>query len=249
MAMNFSEEEKKKMLEDDSEIYQKREDGLDANNGELKKLKGRQKREYFRQYYMGTVAVIVVVAILAVLFFKNAVEKKPQCALYIAIEDDVLDEDKVADFEKAVEKYLNIDGEKEYVKIDNGTDSKQVQTYIYSGIIDVVIASEDTYKTRAKEGCMMEPSADDTVSFYKDYDKDKQFFCEYVSGEDVRESEKTANEAESADGKTYNFGLYLDGSEKYTKSLGGLVKKPVIGITATSKHKEEAVQFIKWMMK
>ena len=50
MAMNFSEEEKKKMLEDDSEIYQKREDGLDANNGELKKLKGRQKREYFRQY-------------------------------------------------------------------------------------------------------------------------------------------------------------------------------------------------------
>ena len=36
MAMNFSEEEKKKMLEDDSEIYQKREDGLDANNGELK---------------------------------------------------------------------------------------------------------------------------------------------------------------------------------------------------------------------
>ena len=96
---------------------------------------------------------------------------------------------------------------------------------------------------------MMEPSADDTVSFYKDYDKDKQFFCEYVSGEDVRESEKTANEAESTDGKIYNFGLYLDGSEKYTKSLGGLVKKPVIGITATSKHKEEAVQFIKWMMK
>lgn len=43
---------------------------------------------------MGTVAVIVVVAILAVLFFKNAVEKKPQCALYIAIEDDVLDEEK-----------------------------------------------------------------------------------------------------------------------------------------------------------
>ena len=82
MAMNFSEEEKKKMLEDDSEIYQKREDGLDANNGELKKLKGRQKREYFRQYYMGTVAVIVVVAILAVLFFKNAVEKKPQCSLH-----------------------------------------------------------------------------------------------------------------------------------------------------------------------
>ena len=106
MAMNFSEEEKKKMLEDDSEIYQKREDGLDANNGELKKLKGRQKREYFRQYYMGTVAVIVVVAILAVLFFKNAVEKKPQCALYIAIEDDVLDEEKVADFEKAVEKAI-----------------------------------------------------------------------------------------------------------------------------------------------
>ena len=72
MAMNFSEEEKKKMLADDSEIYQKREDGLDANNGELKKLKGRKKGEYFRQYYMGSVAVLLVIAILAVLFFKNA---------------------------------------------------------------------------------------------------------------------------------------------------------------------------------
>ena len=50
MAMNFSEEEKKKMLEDESEIYQKRDDGLDANNGQLKKLKGKEKRAYFRQY-------------------------------------------------------------------------------------------------------------------------------------------------------------------------------------------------------
>ena len=91
MAMNFSEEEKKKLLSDDSEIYQKREDGLDANSGQLKNLKGRKKREYFRQYYMGTVAIIVVIAILAVLFFKNAFEKKPQCALYIAIQDDILD--------------------------------------------------------------------------------------------------------------------------------------------------------------
>ena len=113
MAMNFSEEEKKKMLEDESEIYQKRDDGLDANNGQLKKLKGREKRAYFRQYYLGTVAVVIVVAILAVLFFKNAVQKKPHCVLYIAIEDDVLDEDKVADFEKAVEKYLNIDTKNE----------------------------------------------------------------------------------------------------------------------------------------
>lgn len=248
MAMNFSEEEKKKMLADDSEIYQKREDGLDANNGQLKKLKGHEKRAYFRQYYMGTVAVVVVIAILAVLFFKNAFEKKPQCALYIAIEDDVLDEDKVDDFQKAVEKYLNIDGEKEYVKIDNGTDSKQVQTYIYSGIVDVVIASEDTYKNWSQEGCMTEPDTSDNVSFYKEYDKNKQFFSEYISGEDVRESIETANKAKSADGKLYNFGLYLNDSEKYTKVLGGLLKKPVIGITATSKHTEEAAEFVKWMM-
>lgn len=249
MAMNFSEEEKKKMLADDSEIYQKREDGLDANNGELKKLKGRKKGEYFRQYYMGSVAVLLVIAILAVLFFKNAFERKPQCALYIAIEDDVLDEQKVADFEKEIEKYLNIDGKKEYVKIDNGTDAKQVQTYIYSGVVDVVIASEDTYKRWSREGCMTEPGTSDTVSFYNDYDKEKKFFSEYVSGEDVRESDETANKARSADGKTYNFGLYLNGSSKYTKGLGGLLNKPVIGISAASKHAEEAAEFVKWMMK
>lgn len=248
MAMNFSEEEKEKMLSDDSEIYQKREDGLDANNGQLKKLKGREKRAYFRQYYMGTAVVVIIIAILAVLFFKNAVQKKPQCALYIAIEDDVLDEDKVADFQKSVEKYLNIDTKREYVKVDNGTSAQQIQTYIYSGVVDVVIASEDTYKKWSNEGCMTEPSSSDTVSFYKDYDKNKQFFAEYISGEDVRNSEKSADKAKSADGKTYNFGLYLNDSKKYKNELGGLLEKPVIGITATSKHTEEAKEFIKWMM-
>lgn len=248
MAMNFSEEEKKKMLSDDSEIYQKREDGLNANSGELKRLKGRKKREYFRQYYMGTVAVVVVVAILAVLFFKNAFEKKPQCVLYVAIEDDVLDEEKVADFEKKVEEYLNIDTDREYVKIDNGTETQQVQTYMYSGVIDVVIAAEDTYKTWSNEGCMTEPGTSDVVAFYKNYDEDKQFFAEYISGEDLRESNDSATDIESGNGKTYNFGLYLDDSKKYKKTLGGLIQKPVIGISATSKHAEEAAEFVKWMM-
>ena len=249
MAMNFSEEEKKKLLSDDSEIYQKREDGLDANSGQLRNLKGRKKREYFRQYYMGTVAIIVVIAILAVLFFKNAFEKKPQCALYIAIQDDILDEEKVVDFEKEVEKYLKLDTDREYVKIDNGTDSQQVQTYIYSGVVDVVIASEDTYKTWSNEGCMMEPGTSDTVAFYKNYDKDKQFFAEYISGEDLRESNESAENAKSASGEKYNFGLYLDDNKNYKEKLGGLVKKPVVGIAAASKHPEEAEAFIKWMMK
>ena len=248
MAMNFSEEEKKKMLEDESEIYQKRDDGLDANNGQLKKLKGREKRAYFRQYYLGTVAVVIVVAILAVLFFKNAVQKKPHCVLYIAIEDDVLDEDKVADFEKAVEKYLNIDTKNEYVKVDNGTSDQEIQTYIYSGVVDVIIASEDTYKRWANEGCMADPSSSDTVSFYKDYDKNKKYFAKYVSGEEVRKSKQSAEKLKSSEGKTYNFGLYLSDSKKYKETLGGLLKKPVAGITATSKNTEEAKQFIKWMM-
>ena len=239
---------RKKMLEDESEIYQKRDDGLDANNGQLKKLKGREKRAYFRQYYLGTVAVVIVVAILAVLFFKNAVQKKPHCVLYIAIEDDVLDEDKVADFEKAVEKYLNIDTKNEYVKVDNGTSDQEIQTYIYSGVVDVIIASEDTYKRWANEGCMADPSSSDTVSFYKDYDKNKKYFAKYVSGEELRKSKQSAEKLKSSEGKTYNFGLYLSDSKKYKETLGGLLKKPVAGITATSKNTEEAKQFIKWMM-
>ena len=187
-------------------------------------------------------------AILAVLFFKNAVQKKPHCVLYIAIEDDVLDEDKVADFEKAVEKYLNIDTKNEYVKVDNGTSDQEIQTYIYSGVVDVIIASEDTYKRWANEGCMADPSSSDTVSFYKDYDKNKKYFAKYVSGEELRKSKQSADKLKSSEGKTYNFGLYLSDSKKYKETLGGLLKKPVAGITATSKNTEEAKQFIKWMI-
>ena len=40
----------------------------------------------------------------------------------------------------------------------------------------------------------------------------------------------------------------MSDSKKYKETLGGLLKKPVAGITATSKNTEEAKQFIKWMI-
>ena len=49
----------------------------------MKNKAPRKKPAVNRVYY-------IYVGILAVLFFKNAVEKKPQCALYIAIEDEVM---------------------------------------------------------------------------------------------------------------------------------------------------------------
>ena len=51
-----------------------------------------------------------------------------------------------------------------------------------------------------------------------------------------------------SDKKLYNYGIYLTGTDKYAKELGGLVPEPVAGVSASSKNIDYAVSFLKYMI-
>ncbi len=244
MAMQFSEEDKKAMENDNSEIYKKRDDK--TNKEDIKNMSKKEKRQYFKQYYLGGIVGVIIVAVFLGLFLYDTFKKEPSAALYVAITGDAIDEEKEAQFKDEIEKYLNIDTEKEIVYIDSNLDRNKLQTYLYAGTVDVVIAGEDSFRQWAKGGYFREPGTSKDLAFYNNYSDNKKFFSKYISPEDVRESDDIQN-VKPSDDTDYNFGLYIS-DKKYQEGLGGFVEKPVIGVSAAAKENDYIQMFIEYMM-
>lgn len=230
-------------LKKDALIYQKRED--DDSRSEYEKLDKKGKLQFFKDYYLKTVALVVVLVAVGVYYIVGAITK-PQSVLYIAIADDVFDEDQVEKLEEAVETYLGIDGKKHVVEINttyshtNAESSRQLQSYFYAGSCDVVIASEEGFKGWAQLGYFLEPESSELVSFYKDREEEERLYVNVVNGEEIRGEKEV-------DRTKYNFGVSVKDCEKY-KALKGFGKTAYAGISNSSKHQEEAVAFLQYLL-
>ena len=244
MAVQFSEEEKKKIEQDKSEIYTKRIEETYAEY--VKRLKGRRKGRYFADYYLKFVIGAVIVAIGIMLFIRNAFATPPEIVLSVAIEGDAVEDEDLEIFADVIEDELNLDTENERVNIFCITSERQLQTNLYTGETDIVISTPDKFQKWAEGGYFLEPGNNAELSFYNEFDEDKKFYSNYISGEDILDSE-TIEDAEPSDKTLYNYGIYLTGTDKYHKELGGFMAEPVAGISATAKNVDYAALFIKYM--
>ncbi len=112
--------------------------------------------------------------------------------------------------------------------------------------MDIIISTEEKFQKWAEAGYFFEPGSTEELSFYNGFPEDQKFYSHYISSEDIRNSEQIAD-AEPSDKKLYNYGIYLTGTDKYAKELGGLVPEPVAGVSASSKNIDYAVSFLKYM--
>lgn len=230
-------------LEKDALIYQQRDDT--DSRAEYEKLDKKGKFQFFKDYYLKTIAIIVALVVAGGAYLYHAMTK-PQTALYIAIADDAFDAQQVKKLEKAVETYLNFDTKHQVVEINtnfsfrNGELSRQLQTYIYSGDCDVVIASEEGFQSWAQVGYFLEPDTSDVVSFYRDREEKDRLYTQVINGEQMR-GEKEKDETE------YNFGISVKDCEKY-KALKGVGLTAYAGIPNSSKRQEEAAAFLQFLL-
>lgn len=244
MAINFSKEDKEKMEHDKSEIYTKRTDESYAEY--VKNLKGRKKGRYFADYYLKFVIAAVIVVAGLIYFVRDAVVTKPSAVLSIAIEGDAIEDENLVKFAEIIEDELNLDTEHEKVNVFIATGDKQLQTFLYTGQVDIIISTEEKFQKWAEAGYFFEPGSTEELSFYNGFPEDQKFYSHYISSEDIRNSEQITD-AEPSDKKLYNYGIYLTGTDKYAKELGGLVPEPVAGVSASSKNIDYAVSFLKYM--
>lgn len=74
MAMQFSKEDQEKLKNDKSEIYRKRTE--ETNREDVENLSKKGKWEYFKQYYLKGLIVVIVVAVLLIAGAIQAADKE-----------------------------------------------------------------------------------------------------------------------------------------------------------------------------
>lgn len=262
MAVHFSEEEKEKLEKNESAIYQEHSD--EDIKKEIQNLSFFGKIKQFRDYYLKALIVaIVVVAIVAVQIYDTA--NKDKVLLFISIQGDAIDDNSTEALEQELNRYLGYK-DKETVRISLDSDTQQIQTYLYSGTTDILIAPEEDFKkwgaagyfyaaNQKVESTDQKGDADDTgeetevtnpVTFYYDYPEQYRVYTQFLSGEDVRKNLKDTNYVPS-DKTQYYSGVSLKDSEKY-KAMGGMIPDAVAGISCETKHIEDATAIMKYLM-
>lgn len=230
-------------LNNDAMIYQKRDDN--NSKEEYEKLDKKGKFQFFKDYYLKN-ALLIILAVAVGGYYLAEAMTKPQNALYIAIADEVLDEDQVEKLEDAIETYLSVDGKRQVVEINtnfshtNGELSRQLQSYIYAGSCDIVIAPEEGFRSWAQAGYFLEPETSDKVAFYKEQPQKNRIYTRVIDGEQVR-GEKPEDDTE------YNFGVSVRNTQKY-KALKGICETAYAGIPNSSKHQDEAAAVIQYLL-
>lgn len=242
MAVHFSKEEQEELEKNNAEIYKKRSKESEAE--ERKSWTWREKLVHFQYYYLKICLVILVVLAMVGLQIYDYFTKD-QVALFVEFQGEVLTDETVAALEEELSQHLGFRG-REKVRISQGVDNRQIQTHLYSGTIDVMIASEEDFSEWAESDYFLNQNVNDEVAFYADYPTEYRYYSQIMTGEDIRSNLHDTN-VEPSDKTEYLCGLSLKDSEKY-KQIGGLISDPVAGISAASKHIVEAEQLITYLM-
>ncbi len=244
MAIKFAEEDEEKLKNSDAEIYRKRT--KETNEEDIRNLSKWGKVQHFVQYYLKSILLIALVVIVVGTWLFQSMFGSKIPVLYVAMEKDVFDEEKIAAFQEELEKYFKVD-DRECVVVDTSCSRSQLQTYLYAGKVDVVITGKDTFLQWAKAQYFMDTVHNKEVSFYKNYKKEERITSQYISSKDVRNNiTADISETKPSDPTQYECGISLEGDRKY-EELGGFLEKPVAGISVNSAYADNAKRFIEYM--
>lgn len=152
---------RKTRLEDSSDFYDRKEQKSEKET--FRSLHGEAKRVYFFDYIFPKLAVgIIAAAALAFLIFRMLSPKKTY-DLYAAVLNAELTEEEKADLEADLVSCLASDRPEDgvpSVMIDDGfrldaEGMEKLQVYLANGQIDLILAPQETYRTLAGYGLLV----------------------------------------------------------------------------------------------
>lgn len=149
-------EHKKTALGDDSEIYKSRDNSFGKKD--LRSLSGRQKLEYFRDYYLVKVLVAAAILIFAGALLNSMVFNRSNCLFALAlINESELETAGTDTLIDALTDYLGVQGKNDYVSVENYylEDAQMVMAYSAknsAGAIDMILCPRDYFEEGAERG-------------------------------------------------------------------------------------------------
>lgn len=236
---------KKTALDDEAEIYQKREEKTEKEK--WKQMDGKAKAQYFVDYYLGKVIVAVIIIGIAASLLWHFLKPKDETILYAAVIDESLDATKLADMTSELEKLCQADGRHQNVKIDDSFYLKdqalaRLEVYEESRQVDVIIADQKTFKKLAGYGYF-----ESVDTFAKENDlKGYESLYVYANGyKDMGDESK--EDDDTAKGESLPYGIDLSGAEKYM-DMTSYGKHPVFAVAANAQHKKNIAEFLNYLM-
>lgn len=233
-------------LNDDATIYNKNTKTEKENISEMSR---KEKWCHFKEYYLGA-TILIVCAVAAIIFLLyNFIKPDDVCVLNVAVFDERLDDKTREELVLELEDLYGIDGEKEYVFIDDSFYSyddgySKLEVYIMNKEIDVVIASPEIFEYLAGCGYFSDLTV---LAAESEAELDGTYFeaagyLEDYEGEDIFE------DYQSGRGEVLPYGIELSQSNKYM-AMASNQTQPVAGIIRNSQNPEKAVAFLELLLR
>ncbi len=249
---------KQTVLDDSASIYEKREE-QESVKKTWSELEGKDRWIFFKDYYL--VKIIICAIVLGMLTHIGITVLGPHTEeiLSVAVLMDELNPDSSQNMTKELTKILETD-KHHIVNIDSSyyfgedggtsyTGEEKLSTLLYSGIIDVIIADENSFKKYGYFGNLKNLDSflpDDIKEALGDKllsanvqvdDSNKKAIDEAIAGK---------KELTYEDGTPCIMGIDLSDCKKY-KALKGYQEHPILTITHNSPNPDNTLRFIRYL--
>lgn len=238
-------EKKDTALESDATIYSDRKENL-----KLKDLHGQEKWSYFKSYYL-TKLILAIAAVGVVVYILISVfSPKPEDILSVAVGDNPLTQELIAQIETDINDLLVTDSDKQRVLIDttysldttNGVYSlMKITTLLSAGDLDVMILPDATFYQQLNGGSIIplrRVFSEDELEPLKDY----LVNC-IPYDEDMNTGERTYYDADDY-GIRFNPYLVKNG---YVEA--NIPCEYIMCLAVNSEHYDNAKKFINYICK
>lgn len=228
-------------LDDNAAIYERRKPKTEKQK--LSEMNGKEKWQYFKDYYFKKLTVsILLLGFIGYLLY-TMLSPKPDTVLHVASANFAFSEEEIETIQNDFAQHLGINldtqeviFESNYLLSDTDYASAEKLTVLFfANELDVFIAPESKFVEYAFSGSLSSLSDQLPTDLYSAL-SDK-FFQSQVRQDD--------EPIEEASGPSHVFGIYLDDTELYKDYSSE--DPPVLGIVLSSKNKEEAVEFIRYL--
>lgn len=233
-------ENKKTALDDDSLLYQKRDESFGKKD--TSSMSKKEKAGYFKDYYLRTVLIAAAVLILAGSVIYTTLFRHQESILGIAFIDEAYAADTTG-LNDHLRDFYELTDKNEYLDISNYNLSDYTSQIKFSTLtsgqaIDIVFVDEDNFEKYSQMGYFADLSELLPPELYE------KIKSRIIESSEV-ETDQQGNITETYPAAPH--GINISGNSLY-KDFGGMAENVIIGVVANTEHQENTIRFIEHLI-
>ncbi|EET58801.1 hypothetical protein BRYFOR_09261 [Marvinbryantia formatexigens DSM 14469] len=234
-------DDKKTALDDDSLLYQKRDDSLKKKD--ISNLNRTQKAGYFKDYYLRTVIIVIVVLIIAAsliytMFFRHQVN-----VLSVAFINDawMADADLLTD---NLRDYYELTSDDELLDCTNYNleeygDQMKLTTLIAAQSIDILVCPQEQFDQYSELGYLADLSELLPADLYA------QFEDQIIESSEVETDTDGTTVLQTYPAAPH--GIDIADNEVY-QAYGGVGEKAILCVVSNTEHTDNVIRFLEYLL-